>query len=786
MAVFTGNFSTPGTSARIRLELHANQVSQNITNNTSTVSWVLQMVEYVNGSPWSNAGRGSAGAFVNSWVYRASGLNYNFSGTNQTIVLASGSTVVAHDADGRKSIWCEANYNAGGEEIGNAACSGTLVLSTIPRATQPTVDPAAGFTGDSFTIGHKPATTSFFHDILYSLDGGNSFTTIRTDAPGTDVSTNWTPPHNLLPNDGSKIALIRAVTRASAGGTIIGTKDVSVNLTVPANIKPVVSSVAFQEAQLLAPNMVTLMGGPGRYVRRWSKLRPTVTSTGAGGSSVVSSNVTMAGQQTQSGVAFTNPIDSSGAVSFNATAIDSRGRSSDNYYHVLQVKAYDFPNLPVPTIVRTSDAAGMIPSPTGTYLRITPSASVSKLDFDGEKNLLEWMIRTRPKGGTWVTEQVWTNATVSGNTIWTTPKVIAGYAASTEYEVEVSIRDLFGKNGYDVSNTVKTLTVKVPSESVFMDWNEERGIGLGRYHSGTGARVQIADGLDVASGDLSVDGVSILTSTTSVKGIVELATNAETQAGSDAQRAVTPAGLKSVTATETRAGLVAKAGFADVIERTNNTKFITPSGLKSVQDYDSSWERVIPTSVNVSTGAAPAFIDPISGVITLASATDQITINGLMDRAYEYMFVNDLLVNGKHPTNSSLWFRMARNGVVPAINGYQTAGSWSQYDSTTGVYASNNGAAGAIGMVSGNLSAFNPFHSVFTLSPAIVSGNAFGVSGYWFNFHSITQGSARATWGSGYTGAEPTGNEWNGVNYFIGNTGALYGEVQIFRRKLKP
>lgn len=510
MAVFSGAFSVPGTSASITLQLIVNQVSQSIPNNTSTVSWTLQATKGSAGYPYSNAGRGSANAYVNGWVYSNSGMNYNFPSGAYTWVIASGSTVVPHDADGTKAIWCEASYNAGGENIGNAACSGSMWLTTIPRATQPTVSPAAGDTGSAFTIGHAPATSSFYHDISYSINGGTTFTPIETGIPGTDTSTTWTPPHSLLPNDSTKTAIIRCVTRASSGGTVIGTKDVNVNLSVPSSVKPVVNTVAFEEAQLSSPNMVTLMGGPDRYVRRWSKLKPTVTSSGSGGSSVVSSSVTLAGQTTPSGVAFAEPINASGSPSYAATAVDTRGRSSDAYYNTVTVKAYDYPNLPVPTITRTSDAAGLNPSPTGTYLRVTPNASTSKLDFgDGEKNLLEWQIRTRPKGGSWTVAQAWTTATVSGNTIWTTPKVLAGYAANTEFEVEVSIRDLFGKNGFDTANTVKTLTVNVPSEAVFLDWNEGVGIGLGRYHSGSGARLQVADGIDVATGDLSVSSGNV-------------------------------------------------------------------------------------------------------------------------------------------------------------------------------------------------------------------------------------------------------------------------------------
>jgi len=547
VATWESEFSTPGTSARIWLVLQVDLVSQSIPNNTSTLNWHLRMEERVNASPYNLNNVASANATVGGLVYSAGGLSYDFRSTNATVSVASGTTVIAHNADGTKTISVGAAYS-GGSPLGDASFSTTWALPTIARATQPTVSPTSGQTGETFTIGHAPASSSFYHDVAYSLDGGSTYTNIQTGIVGTDVSTDWTPAHTLLPNSTSATAIIRLITRASAGGTIIGTKTVNLPLTVPSSVKPTVSSVAWEDAQTSGPDIPTLMGGAGRFVQRWSKLKPTVTSSGAGGSSVTGATVTQAGQTTNSGVAFANPINSSGAVPYAAIATDSRLRNSDPFYDTVAVKAYNYPNLPTPVVTRTSDAGGATPSPTGTYLRITPAASVSSLNFgDGEKNLLEWRIRTRLKGaGSWTTVQDWTAATVSGNT-WTTPKVIGGYAASNEYEVEVSIRDLFGKNSFDTGKTIKTLTINVPSESVFMDWNEDIGIGLGQYHTGTGARLQVKDGIAVEGGDITLDGNAVVdvgdVASTTARGIVELATSAETAAGTDPERAVTPAGL---------------------------------------------------------------------------------------------------------------------------------------------------------------------------------------------------------------------------------------------------
>ncbi|MBP0633294.1 hypothetical protein [Cupriavidus sp. AcVe19-1a] len=69
--------------------------------------------------------------------------------------------------------------------------------------------------------------------------------------------------------------------------------------------------------------------------------------------------------------------------------------------------------------------------------------------------------------------------------------------------------------------------------------------------------------------------------TTTVKGVVELADNAETQAGMDVTRAVTPAGLASRTATATRTGLVELATDAEAQTGTDTTRAVTPANLSA-------------------------------------------------------------------------------------------------------------------------------------------------------------------------------------------------------------
>lgn len=75
--------------------------------------------------------------------------------------------------------------------------------------------------------------------------------------------------------------------------------------------------------------------------------------------------------------------------------------------------------------------------------------------------------------------------------------------------------------------------------------------------------------------------------TTTVLGLVKLATNAEVQAGTDANKVVTPAGLSSRTATESRSGLAEIATQAETDAGTDDSRIVTPKKLKAFYDANS-------------------------------------------------------------------------------------------------------------------------------------------------------------------------------------------------------
>lgn len=123
-----------GTSANAhRLDLYVNQDSQNLANNTSTVSYSLYLV-HVSGAPpsfrndldtwWSS----SIGGNVQS-----APTNYDFRGNVYgSKLLGSGTYTLHHNTNGTLAITVTGGFATPGN-IGSAEISQTFTLTTIPR-----------------------------------------------------------------------------------------------------------------------------------------------------------------------------------------------------------------------------------------------------------------------------------------------------------------------------------------------------------------------------------------------------------------------------------------------------------------------------------------------------------------------------------------------------------------------------------------------------------------------------------------------------------------------------
>ena len=141
--------------------------------------------------------------------------------------------------------------------------------------------------------------------------------------------------------------------------------------------------------------------------------------------------------------------------------------------------------------------------------------------------------------------------------------------------------------------------------------------------AGTNITITPNDGSDTITIAASGGGGTPPDASETVKGIIELATNAEVQTGTDTVRAVTPAGLASRTATETRTGIAEIATAAEVSTGTDDARIVTPLKLKTQLDLKAPLAS--PAFTGNPTAPTPATTDDDTSVATTAFVHAAIT-----------------------------------------------------------------------------------------------------------------------------------------------------------------
>lgn len=444
-----------------------------INNNRSICSWSSRIDETTENGTWSNAAA-TWSAAVNGSTVGSGSKTYDFRSTN-SVALGSGSVWVTHNADGTKTVAVSAAVG-GGTAIGSASVSGSWAMSTIPRASQPTMSASSVDAGQSITILTHRASSSFTHTITYSVAGQTG--TIATKTTVADVP--WTPP----------LSLVQAITTATSatctitvetfsGSTSLGKKSTSFSLKVPASIVPGFTTVTHSEA---TPGVATNVGA---YVRGVSSLNLAVTgAAGAEGSTIKSYKIEVDGQTINAASGTTTPINASGTVPIKATVTDSRGRTATKTVNATFLD-YGPPKFVTTPTAQRSLSTGA-PNEQGTYLRVNINASVQSLLVSSvQKNALRYVVKVRPAaGGSWTTKSDVTTTGIAFNNYVN----IGTYSITDAYDVLVQIIDDF---------STSEIIIKVPVAKVFMHWDASLGVGIGKYRE-NGA-------LDVA-GDIFLSG----------------------------------------------------------------------------------------------------------------------------------------------------------------------------------------------------------------------------------------------------------------------------------------
>ena len=334
----------------------------------------------------------------------------------------------------------------------SVTASGTHTLDTIPRAS--TVSATNTNLNSASTITITRASSSFTHTLTYSF--GSTTGTIVSKTTSTSVS--WTPAltlANQIPNAVSGTCTITCDTYN--GSTKIGSKTCTLTLTVPASVKPTMTSVTATRVDGDVPAAWAI------YVQNKSKATVTINgAAGAYGSTISSYSISGGGYSSTASSFTTGLLAASGTITFTAKVTDSRGRVSDAKTVSISVVAYSAPSFSS-YISQRATSAGVI-NDDGTYIRGLISFSYATCS---SKNTITCATYYKKSSAT-----SWTNAnkSFSSGTAFT----FGGGAISTEssYDVKYTITDAF---------TTVTIIDMVSTASVLMDFKAGgKGIAIGK------------------------------------------------------------------------------------------------------------------------------------------------------------------------------------------------------------------------------------------------------------------------------------------------------------------
>lgn len=441
------------------------QVSQSVANNNTKISWKLELIA-------GSSGRISSGA-SKDWSVTVNGTNYSGTNTvgianNATKTLASGSTTIAHNADGSKSFSYSFSQEFGitfsGTSVGTKSGSGTGELNTIPRATQPTVSASSVDMGGKVTISTPRASSSFTHDLAYAF-AGSGYVSITT---GVGTSYSWTVPDlaSQIPNATSGTVTIRCITKN--GSTTVGTKTVLLTAKVPSSVVPTISSVAVVEATS------GLASQFGALVQGKSKVKTTITAAGAKGSTISAYSATYQGKTYTASTWTSDIIRAAGSQSMTVKVKDSRGRWSTVTTKTFNVQAYEAPTITKLRAYRVN--ASGVADDQGQYAAVEYAYAVAAV---GGKNTASMKIEfKRSTAAEYATGDVLTTSTAlqsTGKTIST-----GSFSADYQYDLKLTVEDWFGASS--------TFTTVLPSGAVVLDLKADGlGIAFGKTADKEGA-----------------------------------------------------------------------------------------------------------------------------------------------------------------------------------------------------------------------------------------------------------------------------------------------------------
>lgn len=390
MAEFSGSIRiTAGDENKYSLILKCWEDSYSIENNTSRVYWWVGIR--------SNTQYHSFNSVPQHFKVVVNGttvLDKDFTltcGKGQTLGVKDGYITVTHNADGSKSISVSASFSCSNTQYyspRSGSCSGTVNLTTIPRATTPSINKPSLDCGNTITISGTSASSNFSHKVYVTWNGTTTY--LGTIASGTTspsfsytIPTDW---EKNLPNSTSGIATFTLET--FSGSTSVGSKSVNATIKVRSGVVPSIGTISISDTN-------SICAGIGQIVQSQSALKFAISASGSQGSSISSISTRFNSADYIGSNFTTSTIYASGTINYTTTVTDSRGRTASKSGSVAVVP-YSSPSM-TNISAKRANSSYVIDEASGTYALLHFKVGFTSLSG---KNVTSFYIQYRVSGTT--------------------------------------------------------------------------------------------------------------------------------------------------------------------------------------------------------------------------------------------------------------------------------------------------------------------------------------------------------------------------------------------------
>ena len=450
------------SSNSLYLNVYIDEVSTDISANTSTINWQLTVSRYTYYHTFNKQGDSTLSLTLDGQNVHSS--NPVWEVWDGEVTLASGSSTISHNSDGRKTLPFSCTFNPNNGLHGTITVSGNLGLTAIPRSSSVSV--SAGVIGSSVAININRQSSSFKHTVRYSWAGKSG-----TIATNVDTSTTWSIPidfANDIPNSASGTGTIYVDT--FSGSTKTGTQSTTFTASVPANVKPTFTGVTLSDLNGAAQNLIS---NSDTFIQVISNIRVAFNGAkGTYGSSITGYRAEIVGknQATNSNGGSLGIMNYHGTIKIRASVSDSRSRWSDAREVSVTVLEYFAPALSF-SIARTGS--------TSSTLTVTRNAKVAPLTVSGsQKNSMRltfkvarlgttnFQVDTGPATGSWtsISNLVNSQANLAGN-----------YLANQSWVVIGTLEDKFTRTEFMVNVATESVVLSYDRSGVGVTKIRERG-----------------------------------------------------------------------------------------------------------------------------------------------------------------------------------------------------------------------------------------------------------------------------------------------------------------------